>query len=178
MSEAFSFDELCKAVGKPPSYVRQLHGTFRLPPMQDHQYSPAYACFIGKLVTLRTFSVPVDEIEDLLARERRLLELLHADTLSTSPTWFLDQCGQSGKSSRRLLLTGYDVGFPLSSRTVQAGFDFGRKQRELFSGHEMGEDTRRVIDAYLKARKHVLDRVRDQRLVLRNALDWARVTLR
>lgn len=178
MSDTISFDALCEAVGKSPSYVRQLQGMFHLPQPAGHRYSPAYAGFIRKLVTLRAFSVPVDEIDDLLTREKRLLELLHVDTISNSPTWFLDQCDQGGKLSRRLLLTGHDVGFPLSSRAVQAGFDFGRKQRELFTGHEMGEDTRRVLDAYLKARKRVLDRVREQRQVLRSALAWARLTLR
>ena len=178
VSATISFDEMCRAVGKPPPYVRQLQAMFHLPMSRDHLYSPAYIAFVRKLVSLRAFSVPVDEISDLLNREKRLLELLHADSLSSSPTWFIESCDQVGKPSHRLLLTGYDVGFALASRVVQVGFDFGHKQRELFTGHEMGEDTRRVIDAYLKARKRILDRVRDQRLVLRNALDWARVTLR
>ena len=169
---------MCQAVGKPPPYVRQLQAIFHLPHTRDQRYSAAYVKFVRNLVTLRAFSVPVDEIGDLLNREKRLLELLHVDTISNSPTWFVDSCDQAGRPSRRLLLTGHDVGFPLASRTVQVGFDFGRKQRELFTGHEMGEDTRRVIDAYLKARKRILDRVRDQRPVLRSALEWARVTLR
>ena len=178
VSATVGFDAMCEAVGKPPLYIRQLQGTFALPTPAGHQYSPAYVTFVGKLVWLRTFSVPVDEIEDLLNREKRLLELLHVDTTTASPTWYLDQCDQSGRLSHRLLLTGHDVGFALGARAIQAGFDFGRKQRELFSGHEMGEDARRVVDAYLKARKRVLDRVRDQQRVLRAALAWARVTLR
>lgn len=178
MIETVSFDEMCQAVGKPPPYVRQLQAIFHLPLSRDHRYAPPYVSFLRKLVSLRAFSVPVDEIGDLLNREKRLLELLHADSISNSPTWFIDACDQVGRPSQRLLLTGYDVGFALASRTIQVGFDFGRKQRELFTGHEMGEDTRRVIDAYLKARKRVLDRVRDQRPVLRDALAWARVTLR
>jgi hypothetical protein len=178
VSEMVSFDEMCEAVGKPPAYIRQLQSMFHLPLSRDHRYSAAFVNFVRKLVTLRAFSVPVDEITDLLRREKRLLELLHVDTIGNSPTWFLDHCNQGGRPSRRLLLTGYDVGFPLSSRAVQVGFDFGRKQRELFTGQEMGEDTRRVIDAYLKARRRVLDRVREQRLVLRQALEWARLTLR
>lgn len=178
MSETVSFDAMCEAVGKPPPYIRQLQGVFHLPVSKDHRYSQSYVNFVRKLVTLRAFSVPVDEITDLLKREKRLLELLHVDTIGNSPTWFLDHCEQGGRLSRRLLLTGCDVGFPLSSRAVQVGFDFGRKQRELFTGQEMGEDTRRVIDAYLKARRRVLDRVREQRLVLRQALEWARLTLR
>lgn len=178
MSETVSFDEMCVAVGKPPPYVRQLQAMFHLPHSRDQRYSPAYVSFVRKLVTLRVFSVPVDEISDLLNREKRLLELLHVDTISNSPTWFVDSCDQTGRPSHRLLLTGYDVGFALASRAVQTGFDFGRKQSELFTGHEMGEDTRRVVDAYLKARKRILDRVSDQRQVLRNALEWARLTLR
>ena len=70
------------------------------------------------IIALRTFSVPLVEIADLFTKEQIILRLLKVDGLGTSPTWYLDQCDNTGHKDQRLLLTGYDVGFPIDSKVI------------------------------------------------------------
>ena len=76
--------------------------------------------------------------------ERKLLQLLHEDTTG-SPTWFLNSCGMTSHSKRRLLLTNHDLGFEIKGTGLQLGINFADKTPELFAGHEMGEDALRVL---------------------------------
>lgn len=169
-----TFSVLCENLGKAPGYVRALQLDLGLfVPGKPERYSPAYAAFLHRVVCLRAFSVPMDEISMAFGKEKKILELLHADTLSNSPTWYLDQCGISDTfPERRLLLTGYDIGFPLSAETIQGHLDFGSRHAELFLRHEMGEDIRRVLVQYRRILDRMRGRVNSERPVLERALMW------
>ncbi|MBU0715301.1 MAG: hypothetical protein KJ964_08090 [Verrucomicrobia bacterium] len=129
------------------------------------------------IITLRTFSVPLGEIADLFTKEQIVLRLLKVDALGATSTWYLDQCADKGHKERRLLLTGYDVGFPIDSKVIQPNLDFGVRKKELFSGKEMGEDVRRALDSYLRLLAKIMARVDQERPVLNQALQWAKETL-
>jgi len=120
MPASLTFSELCQTCGKSQVYVRNLLTSLGLPaPAKDSRYSSAYARFIQTIIALRTFSVPLGEIADLFAKEQIVLRLLKIDGLGVSPTWYLDQCDNNkGRKERRLLLTGYDVGFPIDSKVI------------------------------------------------------------
>jgi len=101
---------------------------------------------------LRTLNVPEHALRDLWHLEKKLRELLHVDT-GSSPTWFLDACGQTTQPRRRLLLTNSGIGVELPSRMLQLGLQFEFKLTELFKGNAMGEDALRVFYNYLKSLK-------------------------
>lgn len=170
-----TFHQLCRRLGKPPTYVRSLQVNLELPqPQKGTGYSPAYASFMEHLVSLRAFSVPFEDIGDALQKERKILELLHVDSISTSPTWYLDCCGKDeARTDRHLLLTGYDLGFPLTAEVIQSNLDFGPRDAELFARHEMGEDIRRVLCLYVKLLDRIRDRVSQEKPVLERALFWS-----
>ncbi len=187
MAVTLTFSELCQACGKSQVYVRNLLTSLGLPalrslgeegsvPAKDSRYS-AYARFIQTIIALRTFSVPLTEIADLFTKEQIVLRLLKVDALGATPTWYLDQCADKGHKDRRLLLTGYDVGFPIDSKVIQPNLDFGVRKKELFSGKEMGEDVRRALDSYLRLLAKIMARVEQERPVLNQALQWAKETL-
>ena len=117
------------------------------------------------------------KIADLFTKEQIVLRLLKVDALGSSPTWYLDQCDNKGHKERRLLLTGYDVGFPIDSKVIQPNLDFGIRKKELFSGKEMGEDVRRAFDSYLRLLAKIMARVDHERPVLNQALQWAKEIL-
>ena len=174
----FSFSELCKILGKDAVYVRNLQRLLDLHiPGKDHGYSQNYLIFMEKIVALRSFHVPQDEIKELFDTEKKIMRLLHADTLTDSPTWYLDGCGGSEEdeaASSRLLFGGYRLDFPLPARTVQHTLDFGPRAPELFKGSEMGEDLRRVMQKYHGLVNALRERIAREKPVLENALHWAR----
>lgn len=168
-----SFNEFCKQLGKNPLYVRSLQADLNLHiPSKLDGYSASYGVFMRKVVSLRTFSIPVDMIGDCLTKEIKILTLLHMDTLSTSPTWYLDACLDLSGGANKLLLTGYDLGFPVSDGAIQCNLDFGRRDTELFEGREMGEDVRRVLRNYVKLVDDIKKRAYTEMSVLENALVW------
>jgi hypothetical protein len=178
MATSLTFSDLCQDCGKSQVYVRNLLISLGLPvPAKDSRYSPTYARFIQTIIALRTFSVPLNEIADLFTKEQIVLRLLKVDALGASSTWYLDQCDNKGHKERRLLLTGYDVGFPIDSKVIQPNLDFGVRKKELFSGKEMGEDVRRALDSYLRLLAKIIARVDQERPVLNQALQWAKETL-
>ena len=117
--------------------------------------------------------MPMEDILDLFEREKSLLRLLKMDAFSDSPTWFLDNCDGNGNADCRLMLTGFDVGFPLERGLIQANLDFGRREQELFDSREMGEDAQRSLAAYLRMRERIKARVIQEKPVLEEALRWA-----
>jgi len=170
----YSFAEMCQGVGKPPVYVRRLqHGLGLHVADKPEEYSGAYFIFMEKVVALRTFNVPLSEIRDLFAREKRILELLHFDSMSESPTWYLDACASLSQSPSRLLLTGHDLGFPIRGKAVQANLDFSDRESELFAGVEMGEDVHRILRLYVKEVAKIKEKVQSEEPVLKNALAWS-----
>ena len=119
----------------------------------------------------------MSEIADLFTKEQIVLRLLKIDAFGASPTWYLEQCDNKGHKERRLLLTGYDVGFPIDSKVIQPNLDFGIRKKELFSGKEMGEDVRRALDSYLRLLAKIMARVDQERPVLKQSLQWAKEIL-
>ncbi len=173
MEEQFTFSGLCDVLGKTSFYISNLQRSLGLHICSSVEgYSAAYVRFMEKVVALRTFNVPLSEISDLLAKEVRILELLKFDSLSDSPTWYLDACGAPSRSDEHLLLTGYSLGFSLHSKAIQTNLDFGKRDDELFAGREMGEDVSRSLAVYVKRVAKVHERVEKETPVLRNALFW------
>jgi hypothetical protein len=184
---AFSFAELCAMLGRESPYVHNLQRQLGLYiPGKGGSYSQSYLVFMEKIVSLRALHVPQDEILALFETEKKVLHLLHVDTLTLSPTWYLDACASGNEDDQhhndpapdRLLLSGYRLGFRLDEGPVQPTLDFGQRETELFKGHEMGEDVRRVLQKYLGQLAEVRKRVQRERPVLENALLWVRKAMR
>lgn len=194
----YSFVDMCRELGKPPVYVRGLQQALGLavPKRQraasaswkegkgtpakaknwidgEGDYAEAYSKFLQKVVALRTFNIQMPTICELFSKERKILELLHFDTISDSPTWYLDACAEGAHSDRHLLLTGHDLGFPLAARAIQSNLDFAERSKELFEGPEMGEDVRRILESYLVLLQDVRERIHMEKRVLLNALMWS-----
>ena len=173
-SDRMSFRQLCEALHKGPVYIRRLQSDLGLHVARRGQsYSTSYFNFMKKIVALRTFNVRVADIVDLFQKECKILELLHVDSISNSPTWYLDACDGNGYAPGRLLLTGYDLGFPLKRGDIQWNLDFRQRDAELFAGIEMGEDVRRVIDLYVERVDAVRSRITLEVPVLVRALTWS-----
>lgn len=173
MEKTFTFSRMCEVVGKGSLYVSNLQRTLGLYiPSAGEGYSIAYVGFIEKIVALRTFNVPLADIDNLFKKEKRILELLKFDSFSESPTWYIDACGMPKKSDDSLLLTGHALGFHLDGKQIQANLDFGKNASELFAGHEMGEDISRAIELYIKLADKIRVRVEKETPVLKNALFW------
>jgi hypothetical protein len=173
MTETYSLKEVCDTLGKSVPYIRNLQAQLGLYVMpRGERYPECYAMFLRKLVALRTFNVSYDDIGELFAKERKILELLHVDAISDAPLWYLATVESPARSDRHLLLTGQDLGFPISAEAIQCNLDFRERPPELFRRHEMGEDVRRVLDLYLKLLRRIDARVRIERPVLIDALAW------
>ncbi|MDA0576791.1 MAG: hypothetical protein O3B24_01695 [Verrucomicrobia bacterium] len=173
MTETYTLNELAVAVGKSVPYIRQLQAQLKVSAQRRPEaYPEAYVHFLRRVVALRMFQVPLDDIAELFEKEKKALELLHFDAMSQSPFWYLAAGDGTTRTDRHLLLTGHDLGFPVASGAIQCNLDFRERSRELFVGHEMGEDVRRVLDLYLKLLRKVDERVRTERPVLLEALAW------
>lgn len=172
--ESCTFSRLCRKLGRSPHYIRHLQVKLDLHvPKGDAAYSPAYRSFLETVIILRAFSVPLEDIGELFEAEKRVLRFLRVDTLTHSPTWYLDQCGRNGEGVNRLLLTHCDLGGSISEGGVQFHLDFRGGPGELFSGAEMGQDARRVMAAYEARLEKVRNRVKTEQLILRRALAWS-----
>ena len=171
-----SFKGMCRSLGKDPLYIRNLQRGLALPiPATGEGYPEGYLRFLDKVIALRTFSVPQARIVELLESEKKILKLLHVDSFSNSKTWYMDLCCLPGQTGYCLLLTGYDMGFPLASHDtgeIQHHLNFNSQTPELFSGSEMGEDVRDVLRAYLDQLEKIMATVEKEKAVLENALDW------
>ncbi|NIY16038.1 MAG: hypothetical protein GWM98_14645, partial [Nitrospinaceae bacterium] len=172
--EEYSFSEFCSALGKSPRYIRPLQIALGLHiPGRKDTYPENYLSFMRKVVSMRAFNVPIDDIKELLKKEVKILQMLHLDTVSDCPTWFMGNSDWQRQSRTHLLLTGIDLGFDFVEGEVQWNLNFRERTPELFHGHEMGEDIHHVIELYLKLLKKIDDRVRNERRVLLDALAWA-----
>jgi hypothetical protein len=172
--EQYSFSQLCRKMGRSPHYIRNLQSKFGLYiPKDAETYSHSYRVFLETIIILRAFSVPLEDIVELFEAEKRILRFLRADTLTLSPTWYLDQCGRHEEGANRLLLTNQDLGGSITDGGVQFHLDFRGAHGELFSGAEMGQDARRVMAAYETRLEKVRGRVKTEEVVLRRALAWS-----
>ena len=166
--------QMCSVLGKSSGYVRRLQMTLGLPvPRRPERYPEKYVLLLRRVVSLRTFNVTVEDIKELLAKEQKILQLLHFDSVSNSPFWFMHDIDPPVPSERHLLLTGVDLGFPVTGSAIQCNLDFMDRDPELFGRHEMGEDVRRVLDLYLELLRRIDERVSEEKPVLQEALAWA-----
>ena len=168
-----TFTDLAKALNRSTVYVSGLQSRFELPTLDGAGYSEAYLAFIQTVVHLRILSIAEDTLRNLWHIEKKLLQLLHADS-SGSPTWFLDSCGATTSPKRRLLLTNYDVGVEVHGKGVQLGLDFTGTVPELFAGREMGEDALRVLNDYRKHHARIRAAIKAELPQVRAAVRWAK----
>jgi len=171
---SLSFYALCKQLGKPRGYVRTLQQRLELPvAVNGEGYSAAYLSFLRTVVALRTLSVSLDDIRELLEMEKALLRLLKMDSLSASQTWYLDTCAFPCASRNRLMLTNFDIGEVVTPQGVQYHLDFHGDRRELFSDVEMGADAQRVMARYNGLRAKIVEQARAEQRILEDALAWS-----
>ena len=165
--------DMAKELNRSPVYLHGLQTRFELPLCEDASYSDAYLAFLRTVIFLRALNVAEESLRDLWHLEKKLLQLLHVDSTG-SPTWFLDACGQKKHPRRRLLLTNYDLGVEVPTKTLQLGLNFAKGLPELFAGKEMGEDALRVLGEYLKLYSRIRADVAAEAPVLRSAAAWAK----
>ena len=167
---------VARRCGKPVTTLRTLQKSLGLHVPVDDVYSEAYCRFLEKIVALQALHVSRPAITELFEKERQILRLLHVDSLSSSPTWYLDACAQPetrATLATRLLLSGHDLGFKLDATALQDNLDFGSRERELFRGKEMGEDVRKLLSDYLRLLAAIRQAVSAEIPAIRNALNWA-----
>ena len=164
---------LAKALNRPIVYLQGLQKRFALPIFKDATYSDAYLLFLQTIINMRTLNVAEDVILDLWHTEKKLLQLIHADSTG-SPTWFLDSCGSKGRPHHRLLLSNFDICVDIASGTLQLGLQFTDTAKELFTGTEMGEDAIALLKTYIVARTRIQSTITTELPHLRAALRLAK----
>ena len=162
-----SLVDIGRELKRPVIYLRGLQTRFELP--EREAYADAYLEFLTMLVHLRALSIPEETLRNLWHIEKKLLLLLHADT-NGSPTWFLDACGATNHPEQRLLLSNYDIGVEIPSKTLQLGLNFSDKLPELFTGGQMGEDGLRVLQDYLQLCTRIRSDIHAELPLLRAAI--------
>jgi len=168
INSRMNLKQLAEKCGKSPPFVMVVQKSFGLP--GGKTYSGGYSVLVSKLIWLQIAAVPKKEIKTLLTRERKLLELLKADSVTNSPVWFEDLCTmKSGKTC--LLLSGYDLGHRAG---VQTGLDFAERDSELFGTQEMGDDALRALKLCLESQGAVTARLQREIPVISQALKWMR----
>jgi len=165
--------EIAKALNRPVVYLSGLQSRFELPVLEGGGYSDAYQTFLQTVVHLRTLGIAEDRLRELWDIEKKLLQLLHADTTG-SQTWFLDSCGATTNPKQRLLLTNHDVGVVVHGTGLQLGLNFADTTPELFAGKEMGEDVLRVLQDYRKLYGRICADIKTEIPHVREAVAWAR----
>ena len=168
-----TFGDIAKFLNRAPVYLQVLQKRFELPVFKGEGYSNSYLLFLQTVINLRTLNIPEETILGLWRIERKLLQILHADTTG-SPTWFLDSCGSRRNRAHRLLLSNFDMGVYLSSGILQLGLQFSDTAKELFTGKEMGEDALALLNAYLAAYEKLQSAIPAEIPELRSALRLAR----
>jgi hypothetical protein len=164
--------EMAKALNRTAVELHGLQTRFDLPIIEGAAYPAAYLAFLRTIVFLRLLGVREETLRELWHLEKKLLQLLHADSTG-SPTWFLDACGQTTNPRRRLLLSNHDMGIPLPSGALQLGLNFGKELPELFAGKEMGEDALRILGECEKLNQQIRNDVKAELPMLRGAVRWS-----
>jgi len=167
-----TFGDMAQELNRSTVYLSGLQKRFELPTFEGAAYSDAYVAFLRAIINLRTFDISEETLHDLWHLEKKLLQLLHVDSAG-SRTWFLDSCGGTTHTERRLLLTNYDSGVPLTGGEVQTGLNFADSLPELFPGNEMGEDALRVLRECFKIRARILADIATELPHVRVTVQWA-----
>ena len=167
-----TLSSMAKELNRPVVVLSGWQARFELPVGKGNCYSNAYLSFLRTVAYLRMLNVSEENLIKLWQLEKKLLTLLHVDSIG-SPTWFLDSCGLTKNKQRRLLLTNYDIGMDLRAQVLQLGLNFTLASPELFDGKEMGEDAMRVLGQYLKLASRIQEQVSAEVPLLKNAARWA-----
>ena len=167
-----TLSSMAKELNRPVIILSGWQARFELPVGKGTCYSNSYLAFLRIVAYLRMLNVSEDSLLKLWQLEKKLLTLLHVDSIG-SPTWFLDSCGLTKNKQRRLLLTNYDIGMDLRAQVLQLGLNFTQSSPELFDGKEMGEDAMRVLGQYLKLASRIQEQVSAEVPLLKNAARWA-----
>ncbi len=136
-------------------------------------YTEAYQAFLQTVVHLRTLGIAEDRLRELWDIEKKLLQLLHAETTG-SQTWFLDSFGATTNPKKRLLLTNHDVGVVVHGTGMQLGLNFADTTPELFAGKEIGEDALHVLNDYRRLYAHISANVKTELPLVRDAVTWSK----
>ena len=166
-------NEMARQLNRSVLILQGLQSRFGLPVSGNDSYSDAYFVFLRKIVHLRIMGVPEADLDKLWELEKKFLQAIHVDS-SASETWFLDRCCESGQSNRRLMLSNYNMGVPLSSMEVQLGLDLAGAMPELFSTSEMGDDVIRIFCDYLKVRRKIIQKATAEIPMFQEAARWIR----
>ncbi|MFO7534264.1 MAG: hypothetical protein R6X19_01030 [Kiritimatiellia bacterium] len=169
-----SLSELCAFLRRGPHFIRHLQQGLGLPLIPNSTgYPRCYAAFLDRVIYLRVFGVPLDDIASLFALEKKLMQLLKVDTAAASPLWYMEACEIEDSSQTRLLLTNFNIGRWIGETgIVQYSLDFGTASPELFKSAEMGEDILHVFGLYREQAAVISKRLREERNVVRDALEW------
>ena len=169
MTDGFtnSLIDIARELKRSVIYLHGLQTRFELP--EYEAYSDAYLEFLTKLVHLRALSITEESLRNLWHIEKKLLLILHADNTG-SQTWFLDACGATSHPEQRLLLSNYDIGVEIPSKSLQLGLNFSDKLPELFTGRQMGEDCLRVLHDYLQLHTRIRSDIRAELPLIRAAI--------
>lgn len=161
---------LSKATGKSVPYLSNLIKRYNI--NTTNGFAEGHLVLIRKILALNICAVPAKEIEQLLTRERKLLELMRVDSLHHVPEWFeLLCCFKSGPT--RLLLSGYDLGTEVTGNAVQPGLDFCEREQELFKSHEMGADVLFALNCYVESLNSIKKRLKNELPVIESAMKWS-----
>lgn len=169
----YSLSEIAGLTGRDRPTLLGWIKRLDLPVFQGRGYPEFYLSFLRVIAFLRLAQVTEVQLLELWAVERKLMTLLHADSLG-SPTWMIDGHAHSGYEERRLFLSRFDLGVDVRAAEVQPGLDFSEKEAELFGGVEMGEDLLRLLASYRELVGLIRQRVTDQAQILTAAGRWAR----
>ncbi len=162
---------LAEAVDRSVPFVMNVQKKFGLQTLLH--YSDGYAALMKKLVWLSLSPVPLKDIELLLNRERKLLEVLKVDSVSHESDWFERMCVMKSGPSR-LLLSGYDLKCRIDGDAVQPGLDFAERARELFEDQEMGADALTALKNYAAIFKRVRDQLAQDIPAMAASLRWVK----
>lgn len=170
----YKLADLAKILNRPVVILSGLQSRYELPVLEGAAYSEAYLAFLRVVLHLRRLSISEDRLRELWDIEKKLLTLLHLHSTG-SATWFLDSCGATTHSKRRLLLSNHDVGVEIHGTGLQMGLNFaGEATPELFAGPEMGEDALRVLNEYRKLHRDILDHVKAELVQVQSSVAWVR----
>lgn len=172
-SAGLSLADIAHQIGRDRIHALNLIKRFDLPSFTGNHFPPSYLPFLRNLVFLRLAQVSEERLLELWGIERKLMTLLHADTLG-SPTWMLDGHLHQGGDERRLLLSRFDLGADLDMTSLQPDLNFAAPSAELFASRDMGEDVLRVLTRYLQLLGPIRSALREQAPILQSAARWAR----
>jgi hypothetical protein len=165
--------DLAKILNRSVVILSGVQSRFELPVMSGAAYSDAYLAFLRVVLHLRRLNISEDRLRELWDIEKKLLTLLHLHSTG-SATWFLDSCGATTHSKRRLLLSNHDVGVEIHGTGLQMGLNFSDTTPELFAGQDMGEDALRVLHEYRKLYARIGEDIKAELPHVREALAWAK----